>query len=139
MNNYTVDILTPSSVIAKDIPAENVLIPTLRGEIEIKKDHTHIVEKLNPGIVSVFGGADDPDRHFYVTVGVCKVLNDKITILSNSSKEDCDIDPERAEKALANAQDMLSGTLSDEELIKYRRKAERAQIRLQLARAFSKK
>ena len=138
MNNFLVDILTPSSIVAKDIPAENVLVPTLRGEIEVKKDHTHIVEKLNTGVVSVFGGADDPDRHFYVTSGICKILNDKIVILSNSSKEDTDIDPERAAKALANAEEILATTLSDEDLVKYRRKAERAKIRIQLAKTVKK-
>ena len=138
MNNYTVDILTPSSVVAAGIPAENVLVPTLRGEIEVKKDHTHIVEKLSTGKVSVFGGADDPDRHFFVTTGICKILNDKIVILSNVAIEDSEIDLERAQKALANAEDMLSGTLTDDELVKYRRKAERAKIRLQMAKTATK-
>lgn len=135
MNNFTVDILTPSKVVARDIPAENVLIPTLRGEIEVKKDHTHIVEKITTGKVTVFGGADDPDRTFAVTIGVCKVLNDKITILSNVAIEDQEIDLERAELALQNAREALSGTLSDEELVKYRRKEERAALRIQMAKS----
>jgi len=135
MNNFTVDILTPSRVIAKDVPAENVLVPTLRGQIQVKKDHTHVVEKIATGIVSIFGGADDADRHFLVTTGVCKVLNDKITILSNVATEDQEVDTERAEAALKNAQEMLSSTLSDDEIIKYRRKVERAQLRLQMAKA----
>lgn len=135
MNNFTVDILTPSRVIAKDVPAENVLVPTLRGQIQVKKDHTHVVEKITTGIVSIFGGADDADRHFLVTTGVCKVLNDKITILSNVATEDQEVDTERAEAALKNAQEMLSSTLSDDEIIKYRRKVERAQLRLQMAKA----
>ena len=134
MNNFTVDILTPSKVIAKDVPAENVLIPTLRGQIEVKKDHTHVVEKLGTGVVSVFGGSDDSDRHFVVTTGVCKILNDKITILSNVATEDIEVDTERAEAALKNAQEMLSSTLTDEEITKYRRKVERAQLRIQMAK-----
>jgi F-type H+-transporting ATPase subunit epsilon len=138
MNNFTVDILTPSSVVAKDVPAENVLIPTLRGQIEVKKDHTHVVEKIGTGIVSIFGGADDADKHFLVTTGVCKILNDKITILSNVATADNAVDIERAEAALKNAQEMLSQTLSDEEIVKYRRKVERAQLRLQLAKTAKK-
>lgn len=132
MNNFTVDILTPNKVIAKDIPAENVVIPTLKGQIEVMKDHTHVVEKLETGIVSVLGGSDDADRNFFVTVGICKVLQDKITILSNTAEESHEVDLERAELALNNAEEMLAGTLSDEELSKYRRKAERAKLRIQL-------
>ena len=132
MNNFTVDILTPNKVVAKDIPAENVVIPTLKGQIEVMKDHTHVVEKLETGIVTVLGGSDDPDRNFFVTVGICKVLQDKVTILSNTAEESQEVDLERAELALKNAEEMLSGTLNDEELLKYRRKAERARLRIQL-------
>ncbi len=132
MNNFTVDILTPNKVVAKNIPAENVVIPTLKGQIEVMKDHTHVVEKLETGIVTVLGGSDDADRNFFVTVGICKVLQDKITILSNTAEESHEVDLERAELALNNAEEMLAGTLSDVELSKYRRKAERAKLRIQL-------
>ena len=56
MNYYTVEILTPSKIIAKKMPAESLLIPTTRGQINVLEDHTHIVTKLAPGILSVFGG-----------------------------------------------------------------------------------
>ena len=132
MNNFTVDILTPNKVVAKDIPAENVVIPTLKGQIEVMKDHTHVVEKLETGLVTVLGGADDADRNFFVTVGICKVLQNKITILSNTAEESHEVDLERAELALKNAEERLSSTLSDDELVKYHRKAERAKLRIQL-------
>lgn len=138
MNNFTVDILTPSKVIAKDIPAEEVLIPTLRGQIEVRKDHTHIVEKMSTGVVTVFGGHDDPDRHFFVSTGVCKVLKNKITILANTSEEDKELDVERAQLALNKANEKLSGTLTDDELVKYRLKAQRAALRIQLAKTIRK-
>ncbi len=134
MNNFTVDILTPNKVVAKGIPAENIVIPTEKGQIEVMKDHTHVVEKLETGLVTILGGADDPDRNFLVTVGICKVLNDKVTILSNTSEECHEVDAERAELSLKNAQEKLQQTLSDDELVKYRRKAERAQLRIQLAK-----
>ena len=96
------------------------------------KDHTHVVEKLETGLVTVLGGADDADRNFFVTVGICKVLQNKITILSNTAEESHEVDLERAELALKNAEERLSSTLSDDELVKYRRKAERAKLRIQL-------
>lgn len=138
MNYFTVDILTPSKVIAKDIPAEDVLIPTLKGQIEVKKDHTHIVEKVTPGIISIFGGSDDADKHFFVTTGVCKVLHNKITILAKTAEEDKDINGDRAQLALNNANEKLGQTLSDNELSKYRLKAQRAALRIQLAKTATK-
>lgn len=135
MNNYTVDVLTPDAIIAKDVPAENLLVPTERGQINVLKDHTHIITNLSTGMLSVFGGADDPDRFFTITTGVCKVLENKITILVNVAEEAHDVDKSRAQEALKNAQSRLSSAdgLSDEEIIKYRRKVERAQLRIQLS------
>lgn len=133
MNNYTVDILTPSKIVAKGLPAESLLVPTVRGQINVLKDHTHIVSKLSTGIVTVFGGEDDPDRYFSVTTGVCKVLDNKVIVLANTSEEDHEIDVERAKQSLQHAQEMLQSSLTDEELTKYRRKVERAQLRVQLA------
>ena len=122
MNNYTVDILTPSKIVAKGIPAESLLVPTVRGQINVLKDHTHIVSKLSTGIVTVFGGESDPDRYFSVTTGVCKVLDNKVIVLANTSEEDHEIDVERAKQALKHAQGQLQSSLTDEELTKYRRK-----------------
>ena len=135
MNNYTVDVLTPYAIIAKDVPAENLLVPTERGQINVLKDHTHIVTNLSTGMLSVFGGADDPDRFFSLTTGICKVLDKKITILANVAEEAHEISKDRAEEALKNAQAKLASVdgLNDEDIVKYRRKVERAQLRIQLS------
>lgn len=133
-NFFTVDILTPSKAVAKNLPAEALLIPTAAGQINVLANHTHIVSKLETGKISVFGGPDDPDRHFTVTAGICKVLENKVTILANTSEEDVEIDAERAKAALNNANEMLNHTaLNDEDYVKYMRKRERAQLRLQMA------
>lgn len=134
MNYFTVDILTPSKIVAKDIPAESLLVPTVRGQINVLAQHTHIVSKLETGLISVFGGADDADRFFSVSTGVCKVLDNKITILAGTSEEKDEIDLTRAEKALKNAQEVLdTQALSDEDYQKWQRKKERAQLRIQLS------
>lgn len=135
MNYFTVDVLTPEKVVAKDVPAESMLIPTVRGQINILPHHTHLINRLSTGVLSIFGGADDPDRHFSVTYGICKVLEDKVIIMSHTSEENTKISAERAEEALNAALERLNSgdALSDDEIEKYRRKAERAQLRMQLA------
>ncbi len=135
MNNYLVDVLTPASILAKGVPVESLLVPTIKGQINVLKDHTHIVTKLSPGVLSLFGGADDPDRHFSITVGVCKILDNKIIILAQTAEESLGIDVERAKLALQNAESKLSHSdnLTDDEIVKYQRKAERAKLRIQMA------
>lgn len=134
MKYYTVDILTPSKIVAKGIPAESLLIPTTRGQINVLEDHTHLVTKLSPGVLTVFGGADYGDRNFVITVGVCKILDNKIIILANTSEESRDVDIERAKLALNRAEEKLkhSEGLSTEEVEKYVRKVERAKLRIQI-------
>lgn len=135
MKYYTVDILTPSKIIAKAIPAESLLIPTVRGQINVLENHTHIVSKLATGVLTVFGGPDYADRNFLVSGGVCKILENKITVLANAAEESADINVERAKLSLQNAEEKLKNTegLSALEVDEYVQKAERARLRIQLA------
>ena len=135
MKYYTVDILTPSKIIAKAIPAESLLIPTVRGQINVLENHTHIVTKLATGVLTVFGGPDYADRNFLVSSGVCKILEEKIVVLANTAEESTDVNVERAKLSLQNAEERLKNTegLSTEEVDEYVQKAERARLRIQLA------
>ena len=135
MKYYTVDILTPSKIIAKAIPAESLLIPTVRGQINVLENHTHIVTKLSTGVLTVFGGPDYADRNFMVSSGVCKILEGKIVILANTAEESTDVNVERAKLSLQNAEDKLKNTegLTADEVDEYVQKAERARLRIQLA------
>ncbi len=136
MNYFTVDILTPEKIVAEGIPAESLLIPTVRGQINVLPHHTHIINELTTGVLTVFGGADDPDVDYSVSGGICKVLNDRVIVMSHTAEKNSEIDLERAEAALKNAQDRLISEepLTDAEIEQYRHKAERAAIRIQLAK-----
>ncbi len=140
MTNFLVDILTPNSVVAKNIPVDSLLVPTERGEINILKDHTHIVSNLDIGKISLFGGVDDPDRYYSVSKGICKVLDGRVKILATTAEECHEIDLERARIALQNALNLLqkSDGLSDHEIQRQRDKVERARLRIQLAETYSK-
>ncbi|MBT3981995.1 MAG: ATP synthase F1 subunit epsilon [Bacteriovoracaceae bacterium] len=131
--SFVVDILTPSKVIAQNLNAAELLVPTVRGQINILEDHTHIVSKLDTGVLTlVSNGVQD---NYLITTGICKVLKDKIVILANVCEHSKEIDRERAQAALDQAEGKLSGdeTLSEEEVIKYRRKRDRAYVRLKLS------
>ena len=128
------DILTPHKTVASGIHVVSAIVPTQKGQINILEHHTHIITNLEPGILSLFGSSDDPDRHFVVTVGICKVLGNKIYILSQTAEESSSIDTQRAKRAMENAEHILSSekNLSFSEITKYRNKIERAKLRLQL-------
>lgn len=129
---FKLNLNTPKGVVIKDLECNEIIIPTVRGEINILPEHTHILTELSTGILT----AKTPNgvRHFSVTAGLCRVLKDTVTILSFTSEKQEEIDVERAKSAKSKALDRLSGkeSLTDLDLIKFRRKLERADMRLRL-------
>jgi F-type H+-transporting ATPase subunit epsilon len=130
---FKLNLFTPKGVVIKDLECNDIVIPTVRGEINILPEHTHILTELSTGVLTA--KTTMGLRHFSVTAGLCRVLADTVTILSFTSERAEDIDLERAKSAKAKAMDRLSGkeNLTDVDLIKFRRKLERAELRLRLA------
>ena len=133
MAAFKLNLFTPNGVVIKDLECNDILIPTVRGEINILPEHTHILTELSTGVLT----ARTPmgTRHFSVTAGLCRVLKDTVTILSFTSERAEEIDIERAKSSKAKAMDRLSGkeNLTDVDLIKFRRKLERAEMRIRTA------
>lgn len=133
MAAFKLNLFTPKGVVIKDLECDDLVIPTVRGEINILPEHTHILTELSTGIMTVKTSMGT--RRFSVTAGLCRVLKDTVTILAFTSERAEEIDLERAKAAKARAMDKLSGkeAISDIELIKFRRKLERAELRLRIA------
>lgn len=131
MSSFELDLFTPVGVVSRGLKCESLIIPTVRGEVNVLKDHTHFLTELGTGTITA-KGTPEGDRHFTVAAGTLKVLKGKVTVLSFTSEPADKIDVERAEKAKKLAQEKLSGKdpLTDLELTKYRRKLERAEARL---------
>lgn len=130
---FKLNLFTPKGVVIKELDCFDIVIPTVRGEINVLPEHTHILTELSTGILTAKTSMGT--RHFSVTAGLCRVLKDTVTILSFTSEKAEDIDQERARSAKAKALDRLSGkeNLTDVDLIKFRRKLERAELRLRIA------
>ena len=130
---FKLNLNTPKGVVVKDLECNEITIPTVRGEINILPDHTHILTELSTGVLT----AKTPMgvRHFSVTAGLCRVLKDTVTILSFTSEKAEDIDMDRAKTSKTKAMDRLSGkeSLTDVDLIKFRRKLDRAEMRIRTA------
>jgi F-type H+-transporting ATPase subunit epsilon len=133
MAAFKLNLFTPKGTVVKGIECSEITVPTVRGEINILPDHTHILTELGTGVLTA-KTTDGSVRHFSVTAGLCRVMQDAVTILSFTSERPQDIDVERAKAARAKAASRLAGesNLSDVELIKFRRKLERADMRLRL-------
>jgi F-type H+-transporting ATPase subunit epsilon len=133
MAAFKLNLFTPKGTVVKGLDCSEITVPTVRGEINILPDHTHILTELGTGVLTA-KTTDGSIRHFSVTAGLCRVMQDAVTILSFTSERPQDIDVERAKASKAKAASRLAGesNLSDVELIKFRRKLERADMRLRL-------
>lgn len=132
---FSVDILTPNKVLARNVATESLLVPTSRGEINILPEHTHLITQLSKGVLTLFSADDeDDDRAFFISDGICKVLKDKVVVMATLGEEVNHIDLERAQRSLDNAMEHLKNkTLSPHEFDELVHKIERAKLRIQLA------
>jgi F-type H+-transporting ATPase subunit epsilon len=138
MANFKLNLYTPSGVIVRGLECNDILIPTVRGEINILPEHTHFLTQLDTGILTAKN--KNGVRKFSVTAGVCKVLKDEITILSYTSEADEKIDLIRAESALKRAEIKLNEeAMNSEDQLKHQRKLARAKIRIELYKTYIKK
>ena len=135
MSHFKIDILTPSSIIAKNLEASSIIVPTERGEINILPQHTHLMTKLETGVLKLESSGNKVDT-FCVTNGICKILKEKVIILTSAGEGQDMIDLERAKKALEKSKSKLTSdtTLSDSEREKYVRKYLRAEVRIKIAK-----
>lgn len=133
MADLTIDLLTPSGTIIKGFTGDDVKIPLVSGEIGVLVGHENLVAQLGTGIVEI--KTTQKTFRFFVSHGICKVEDNRVLILSTTSESEDKIDLDRAKNALKKAQTKLSQAdqLTQEELIKYQRKLDRAQARIQLA------
>lgn len=132
MSYFSVDILTPSRVVGRDLKADFLSIPTSRGEIQILPEHTDLITKLDTGILSLRNGQE---MSFLVTTGVCKILDHKVLILSKLCEMPQDEDASTAKETLVQLQEKLksSQSLSPDEMKDLQEKIKRAEIRLKLS------
>tara|TARA_B100000925_G_scaffold291950_1_gene282780 strand:- start:9461 stop:9868 length:408 start_codon:yes stop_codon:yes gene_type:complete len=116
MENYLVDILTPDKVVVKNVPAKDILVSTIKGEVNILANHTHFITNLLTGLLTIRGSEED--LHFSVENGICKILGDKITILSSSSLNKDQVDSASAEAEVSEISLSLNKTdnMSDSQI-----------------------
>lgn len=133
MNSFKLNIFTAQGTVVKELACDELIVPTRRGEINILQGHTHLLTELGSGMLEARSSSGA--RHFAVHAGICKVLGEEVTVLSTTSERAEDIDVERAKAAKAKAESRLKNieALSDVEYIKFRRKLDRANVRLKLA------
>ena len=96
--------------------ASDITVSTIKGEINILQDHTHLISKLFTGLLVVKN--KNKKEYFTVEKGICKILGNTLTILSSSSLKKNEIDVDEAKNSISKINNKLKKTdlMSDEEI-----------------------
>jgi F-type H+-transporting ATPase subunit epsilon len=111
--NLLLEIITPEKVIYKD-EVNEVVVPTVNGEIAILPNHINLLTQVNPGELIIKKG--DAKAYMAITGGFLEVQNNKISILAEYAVKAQDIEVARAIEAKKRAEKVMSEKSTDNEL-----------------------
>ena len=100
----TLDIVTPERRVLS-VACDEVRAPGSGGGFGIRRGHTPFMSALQPGRLTYVEGGRE--HHYAVGGGFLQVADDKVIVLADSAEAAADIDVDRAQKALADAQAKL--------------------------------
>lgn len=125
-----VELVSPERLLYEG-DATQVVARTTDGEIGFQPGHIPFVGTLLPSVVRVFQEGGDVER-IAVHSGFVEVSGNHLTLLSDVAEVSGDIDVERAQAALARADEALRSDAEDAEAMAAKG---RAQARLRAAGA----
>lgn len=108
-----VRLLTPEGAVFDDV-AYMVIAPSVQGEVGILPRHAPFIAQLQTGNVRITRVDDDTVQIFATSGGFVSVEEDRVLILVEQAEAAGEIDLERAQAALARAEQALADAGDDE-------------------------
>jgi len=110
-DTFKLEIVTPEKKVV-DTAAEEIQIPGKNGYLGVLPGHAPLITELAVGEItfreSSSSGSSSNEQRLAVAWGFAEVLPNKVTILAETAERPSEIDVERARKAKARAEQMLS-------------------------------
>ncbi|MCH8825421.1 MAG: F0F1 ATP synthase subunit epsilon [Chloroflexi bacterium] len=108
-----------------------LVAPGIDGELGILPRHAPLLTVLKPGEIRVTRDGDV--SYLAVSGGFLEVMSNTVTILADTAEQAEEINAERAEAALARAQERIESSASDMDLQMAMASMRRSQARLAVA------
>ena len=132
-NKLQLSIVTPERLVVNE-DVDQVNVPGVEGDLGILCDHAPILATMRPGQFS-YESAGEKRREtvkMVVSGGYLEVTDNRVIVLAEAVEFLDEIDQERAQVSLAEAEELLSRTdLSDDEFEEGQNKLFRAIARLE--------
>jgi F-type H+-transporting ATPase subunit epsilon len=102
--SLTLEIVTPEARVYSDT-VDNVVIPTVEGEIGVLPGHLPLLSQVTDGELRVTKG--NLTENLVIGDGFVQIQGDKVSILAEHAIEETSIDEDAVEKAMQRAQAAL--------------------------------
>lgn len=123
------EIITPEKIVYKD-EVDEVLVPTLKGQIGILPNHIPLLTKLVTGELRIKKGKKE--ELLAVSGGFLEVANNKITILADYAIHSDEIDTQKAQEAKKRAEKLLEEKTSQEDFAQIQAELQKSILELKV-------
>ena len=130
MSPLQFEILTAERRVYAD-EVDMVVAPGQLGELGILPNHAPLLSPLQPGELRIKKGGEEID--IAVSGGFVEMFQNKLTVLADAAERADEIDVERAERAMARAQERIKTGGSDADLAVALAAIRRSQLRMKVA------
>lgn len=130
-HKLTVELITPERSLITETDVEQLVAPSVDGQVTILPRHAPLLTILDPGVVLV--RRDGSDEVLAVSGGFLQVQENRVTILADASERSGEVDRERAERARAEAERQISEAQDFDSMLEARIRLMRALSRLRAA------
>ena len=109
---FKIEIVNPEQSFLSKEDVTEVVVPAFEGEMGILKDHISIISFLKPGIIKVFSKLEE--ENYYVEDGIMEFKNNNLSILTSSILNLKEIDKNKIEEILKEAENESNNTEIDD-------------------------
>lgn len=125
-----ISIITPEKTIFES-EADEVIIPTVTGEIAVLPGHVPLLSQVAPGELTIKNGTTL--EHIVVVGGFLEIGNNTISILADYAVHGKDISAVKAQEAKERAEKRMKEKVSDEDFATAQAEFGRAILELKVA------
>ena len=102
-DEFKIEIVNPDKSFLTKEDVTEVVVPAFEGEMGILKDHISIISFLKPGIITI--QSKSGEEKYYVEDGIVEFNNNNLSVLTSSILSLKDIDKNKLQGLLKNAED----------------------------------
>ena len=128
--SLTLEIITPEKIIYQG-EADEVLIPTPKGQIGVLPHHVHLMSKVVHGELAIKKGKQE--TLLAITGGFLEVSNNKVTILADYAIRSEDIEVAKVQEAKKRAERLMAEKVSKQDYAEIEAQLRRSLLELKVA------